>query len=99
MELNLLEKIFIGSYSIKIGKSYHSFNKLAPYMILSILLTGFTQSGLPTSNSILFHIGIVWVFINMFFFIYPLIFSSRCNPTNIIDIEKFITKINYGKKI
>lgn len=95
MKLNIIEKIFIGEYSIKIGNKYHSFNKLAPWMICSVLLTGLTQTGLPYENKTAFNIGMIWVGLNILLFFYPLVFRNRCNPSNIEDVNKFIIKINY----
>jgi hypothetical protein len=90
--MNIIEKLLVGGYSIKIGKKYISFPKIAPLMTIGILLAGYYQ---PTgeNNIPLFITGLVLIFIGLFGFFYFNIFPSR-KPKTDEEVEKFTTFIN-----
>ncbi len=97
MKLNLFEKMFIGVYSIRFGKTWLSFNKLATLMIPSLTLAGLFQEGSLANIPFLFWLGIVGIVVGIFAFFYLDIFPSRA-AKNEEDAKKFFTIINDDTK-
>ncbi len=95
--MNIIEKILVGGYSIRIGKKYIGFPKIAPFMTSGILLAGYYQ---PSGENMIlgFTVGLIFVFIGLFGFFYFNLFPSR-KPKTDIEAQKFITFINDSKNI
>jgi hypothetical protein len=71
--LNLCDKLFTGSYSIKLKKDlYLNFPRLAPIFTIAFVLTAF---GSIKKIDIIENIGIAMVIISIFGFFYPNIFK------------------------
>lgn len=89
MKLNLFEKILVGGYSIKIGKIYFGFPKLAPFMITAFVLSAFGQELFIPE---LFWSGVGMIGIGLISFFYFNLFPGR-RPKNEEELKSFTIKI------
>lgn len=69
---SLFENHLTGAYSIKVGKKYISFPKLAP-----VMTAGFLSLGLSNGNEFFKYAGIVILLVGLVGFFYYNIFPSR----------------------
>jgi hypothetical protein len=95
-KLNWFEKLFVGGYSIRIGKKYYSFPKTATLMFPGLALSGLFQEGSLADIPFLFYTGLVILAMGFVSFFYFNIFPKR-RPIDAKDAEKFITVINDKK--
>jgi hypothetical protein len=95
-KLNFFEKLFVGGYSIRLGKKYYTFPKTATLMFPAMALAGLFQEDSLADIPFLFYTGLFLLALGFLSFFWFELFPKR-RPLDAEDAQKFITVINDKK--